>query len=228
MVTTELHTSTNGAAEAEAAEAPVQLVVPAIDVRLFTVRVVSDTPLICHAWSDKALRIIEERQAKKAKAAKPARVPWEDFVNSLYWVSDRPRGKVTRKQIEAATFGFPVGAFKDAAVGACRYADGVKMTTARGAFHLVGERATIIAEPPIMRTDMVRIAMGTADVRYRAHFENWAVDLTVRYNAASLTPEQIVNLINIAGFGVGVGDWRPEHNGSYGQFHVATIEDVQE
>lgn len=71
-----------------------------------------------------------------------------------------------------------------------------------------------------MRQDMVRVGMGTADVRFRGEFTAWATTLSVTYNAKSLSPEQIVNLFNLAGFGVGVGEWRPEKDGSYGRFHV--------
>jgi hypothetical protein len=95
------------------------------------------------------------------------------------------------------------------------------MTEARGAFHVDGEMVAIQAGPPKMRQDMVRVGMGTADVRFRGEFTQWAVDLTVSYNAAALSPEQIVNLFNLAGFGVGVGEWRPEKDGGYGRFHVA-------
>jgi hypothetical protein len=31
-----------------------------------------------------------------------------------------------------------------------------------------------------------------------------------------------VNLFNVAGFAVGVGEWRPERDGSNGMFHVQT------
>lgn len=94
------------------------------------------------------------------------------------------------------------------------------MTAARGAFHIQGELVEIVGEPK-PREDMVRVGMGTADIRYRAEFSPWKVRLSLSYNAGALSPEQIVNLFNIAGFGVGVGEWRPEKDGSYGRFHVA-------
>jgi len=75
-----------------------------------------------------------------------------------------------------------------------------------------------------MREDMVRIAMGTADIRYRGEFKQWKVRLLVRYNASVLSPAQIYNLFNLAGFGVGVGEGRPEKNGSWGMFHVEASE----
>jgi hypothetical protein len=145
---------------------------------------------------------------KKAKTAKTAKDPERDYRDSLY---DHPEGG----------YGFPCVAFKASAVGACRFSDGIKMTEARGAFHVVGELAKVIGTPT-MREDMVRVGMGTADIRYRGEFKTWSTVLDVSFNAAAISPEQIVNLFNLAGFGVGVGEWRPEKDGSYGRFHVAT------
>ncbi len=46
-------------------------------------------------------------------------------------------------------------------------------------------------------------------------------------NSGAISAEQIANLLNTAGFGVGIGEWRPEKNGSYGRFHVASTEEAR-
>lgn len=181
--------------------------VPRIDVRQLQITLIGDSPLISHKWSEKAKKEMLDKQMKKAKTAKEAKDPERDFKESLYV---HPEGG----------YGFPCVAFKAAAVGACRFADGVRMTEARGAFHVNGELARIEGEPT-MREDMVRIAMGTADIRYRGEFREWRTTLDISYNGASLSPAQIINLFNLAGFGVGVGEWRPEKDGPFGRFHVA-------
>jgi hypothetical protein len=175
-----------------------------IDKRTVTIRLVGDSPLICHKWSEKAKKEMLDKQMKKAKTARAAKDPQRDYEDSLYTYPD-------------GGYGFPCVAFKSAAVGACRFTEGVKMTIARGAFHVVGELAKIEGQPT-MREDMVRVGMGSADIRYRGEFKAWAVNLNITYNAAALSVDQIVNL---AGFGIGVGEWRPEKDGSYGRFHVA-------
>lgn len=202
-----------------AAVEAVPISIPKIDVRTAQIKLVGDSPLISHAWSEKAKRQMLDKQMKKAKTAKEAKDPFSDYADSLYWLTDKP-AKPSEKDIAKAKFGFPCVAFKASAVGACRFSDGIKMTEARGAFHVVGEFAEIVGKPK-MREDMVRVGMGTADIRFRGEFDPWSVLLTVSYNGAALSLEQIVNLFNIAGFGVGVGEWRPEKDGSYGRFHVA-------
>ena len=37
----------------------------------------------------------------------------------------------------------------------------------------------IIGPDPIMREDMVRVGMGTADIRYRAEFRDWSALLRI-------------------------------------------------
>lgn len=181
--------------------------VPRIDVQHMEITLIGDSPLICHKWSEKAKKEMLDKQMKKAKGAKDAKDPEQLYRDSLYV---HPNGG----------YGFPCVAFKAAAVSGCRFADGIKMTEARGAFHVDGELAQIVGEPH-PREDMVKIAMGTADIRYRGEFPEWRTTLTLSYNASALSPAQIVNLFNLGGFGVGVGEWRPERDGPYGRFHVA-------
>lgn len=81
----------------------------------------------------------------------------------------------------------------------------------------------IHSDVPIMREDMVRVGMGTADIRYRAEFQNWWADITIQYNKnGAFGLADIVNVINAGGFCCGLGEWRPEKDGDYGRFHVAT------
>ena len=187
--------------------------IKAINIQFATIELVGDSPLIVHAWSAKAKKEMLDKQMKKAKTAKPAKNPESDYEEAFYRLPDK-------------TPGFPTIAFKAAAVSAGgRFSDGLKMTELRGAFHIEGELVAIEGKPT-MREDMVRVGMGTADIRYRPEFRSWRVRLPIRYNADAVSLEQIVNLFNLGGFGVGVGEWRPERDGLYGMFHVATEKDA--
>lgn len=182
------------------------ITLPALNIQFMTLRLRGDSPLICHAWSEKAKKQMLDAQMKKAKQAKEAKDPEQDYRDSLY---PHPEGG----------YGFPAVAFKAAAVDACSSIEGVTKVEARGAFHIIGDMVRIDGEPS-PREDMVRVGMGTADIRYRGEFRSWCCEITLRYNANVLSPEQIANLFNTAGFAVGVGEWRPQKDGSFGMFHV--------
>lgn len=179
---------------------------PRLDIRMVKIRLVGDSPLICHAWSEKAKKQMLDKQMKKATQAKEAKDPEKDFQDSLYL---HPEGG----------YGFPSVAFKNAAVDACSHIAGVTKVEARGAFHIMGDMVRIEGEPS-MREDMVRVGMGTADIRYRGEFRTWSAEMVIRYNANVLSVEQVFNLFNTGGFAIGVGEWRPQRDGSFGMFHV--------
>jgi hypothetical protein len=71
-----------------------------------------------------------------------------------------------------------------------------------------------------MREDTVRVGAGSTDLRYRPEFRNWSMILNFEFDAQSLTQPTILNLVQRAGFGVGLGEWRPEKGGEYGRFEV--------
>ena len=203
-----------------------------INIVTTTVRIAGDTPLIMHRWSEKAKRMILEKQMKKTKSsAKEAKNPVEDFIESIYWMEGKPSEYTEEAFDEAcrngARFGFPVTAIKQATISSA-YRNGITkdMASLRGAFFIAGDGSELLAEvkgcTPTMREDMVRVGMGIADIRFRGEFANWYMDLQVSYNAnGAYTLDQIINLINVGGFSCGIGEWRPEKDGNYGMYHVA-------
>lgn len=202
-----------------------------IEVKKTTIRVVGDTPLIMHAWSEKAKREMLEKQMKKTKSsAREAKNPVEDFIRSMYWLSQIPTDMsedgFEKAIANGARFGFPVTAFKQAAISAAYRMGWAKdKMSLRGAFFIDGDENQMIeihSEVPIMREDMVKVGMGVADIRFRGEFRNWYADMTISYNTnGQYTLEQIINIINAGGYVCGVGEWRPERDGQYGMFHVA-------
>jgi hypothetical protein len=171
-----------------------EIVLPRFDLRNMEIRLIGDAPLICHNWSAKAKGEMLAKQMKRAKAAKEAKDPERDYQDSLY-------------PFPGGGYGFKCVAFKAAAVDACSHVDGITKVEARGAFHINGDLVKINGNPT-MREDMVRVGMGTADIRYRGQFDLWSAVIPIRYNAGVLSAEQIVHLFNVAGFAIGVGEAR--------------------
>jgi hypothetical protein len=193
----------------EPAAAPAErIVIPEIEIGRLNVRLIGDSPLIMHKWSAKAKKEMLDKQMKRPKQAKEAKDPEADVLGCIYRDGE---GHVA----------FPSIAFKSAVVDACRFTDGMKMTVLRGAFHVDGEFVRIESAEQIPREDMVRVGMGVADIRFRPEFREWKATVRLTYNSRAISAAEIINLFNLAGFGVGIGEWRPEKNGQFGRFHVA-------
>lgn len=201
-----------------------------LEIKKVSIRVVGKTPLIEHAWGIKAKREMLEKQMKVTKTkARAAKNPVEDFITSMYWLSPMPtemsEAAFNKAIADGARFGFPVTAFKQAAISAAYRLGWTKdKMSMRGAFFIDGDENQMLeiqGDPPIMREDMVKVGMGTADIRYRGEFRNWYADMVISYNAnGTYALEQIINIINAGGYACGVGEWRPERDGQYGMFHV--------
>jgi len=222
------HTEQQEAKQMAPKKRAAQVEVPRIKVETVEMHLVGTSPLVTHAWSEKAKKQMRDKQTKKAKQAKEAKVPAQDFIDAAYWLTEKPvlSGDMDEAETEAleavqdASFGFPTVAFKAAAVAGAGFVDGITKVGTRGAFHIRGELAEIIGPAPVMREDMVRVGMGTADLRYRPMWEEWETVLTVEINTAAMSVEQMVNLFNVGGFACGIGEYRPEKNGSWGRFTV--------
>lgn len=221
----------------------VSITIPPIDIREVTLKIVGDSPLIMHKWSEKAKKEMLDSQMQKAKSKKhDPKDPVADFISSIYWLTEEPEEKTEEGFYKAiqngARFCFPSVAFKSAAIAAGYRAGAIEnMVRMRGAIHIPEEYVEICSQNvgvvedsqgetsgnhivPVMREDMTRIAMGKADIRYRGMFENWYAMIPVRYNAGVVSLEALANLFNLGGFACGVGEWRIEKGGTFGAFHV--------
>ena len=197
---------------------------PPLNIQSMMLKLVGDSPLIVHKWSEKARAAMRDKHAKKARTGRPVRDTWVEFCDSLYWISDKPE-EPAEADVEAGVFGFPAIGFKAAAVTACTSTGVVTKVAARQAFHVTGELVRIDGQLS-MREDVVTVGMGS-DLRYRGEFASWSVVLPIRFNANVMSAEQIISLFQLAGFAVGVGEWRSERDGGNGLWHVASQEENQ-
>lgn len=193
------------------------------------------TPLITHNWSEKAKKEMLDKQmgVTKTKKREPKN-PIQDFADSLYWIdkeikpTDFTADEIQKVLSSKPRFGFPAVAIKLAAASAA-YRNGISKdkVSIMGSFHIQGtdpkqsELVVLQGDVPEMREDMVRIGMGTADIRYRAQFNNWGTKIKLSYNKnGAYSLEQIINMINIGGYSVGLGEWRIEKGGMFGSYAI--------
>lgn len=175
--------------------------------------IIGQTPLIPHRWSDKAKRMMLDKQQGKAVTKKAPKSPEDEAHAATYWLED-------------GSPGMPATAFKSAIADAARHFDGVTMVMLKQSVFVIGEgteQLIPIAGELTMREDMPRNATGVADLRYRNQIWPWSATLVIDFVASAITVEALIALVDAAGLG-GVGDWRPSSpkskSGTFGRWTV--------
>ena len=184
--------------------------IPKLKIDVAEFNIVGTAPLIVHRFGEKAIKMIADKQTKKSKE-RPERNPEAEMLECLYMFEDGERT------------GFPAVGFKAAMVRAGKMLEYVMKDLQQIVFIIPddGDLVEIKGEYDL-RTDMVRVGMGSADIRYRPEYKKWTAKLQVKYNSAQISAEQIAQLIDAAGFGCGIGEWRPEKSktGNYGTWRL--------
>ena len=127
---------------------------------------------------------------------------------------------------EDKKYGIPAPAFMSAILDAA-VACQIPKTQIKRAIRVLGDIYPLEYEKVRRRIDYPRRSGMTSapDTRHRPEFVNWSAKLSIQYDKNQISPTQIANLINQAGFSCGVGDWRPgapKSSGTHGMFAVST------
>lgn len=188
------------------------LMVSPVRPKRMEVTIVGKSPLIVHAWDEKMKQAIRDKQGGKKTKSRSVRDPEAEFRAATYRMKDgRPA--------------IPANAIARAMINAAHKDLGIEKTLVRKAvFILAEEKDTnlipLVADEPVMREDTVRVGSGSTDLRYRPMFTEWETTFVVEFDPDLMQPADIINLLNKAGFGVGLMEWRPQRDGDFGRFEV--------
>jgi hypothetical protein len=176
------------------------------------VKIVGITPLLLNRLSDKEKQSMLDKQMGKGSEKNKIRDPKQEVEDKIHKISDN---KV----------GIPIISIKKSMVEAAPYLD-VDKKLIRGSLFIIPEENNLVT------VDYKKMVINEAITRdsginrtprttFRPEFRDWSTEFTVKYNARQITPEQILGLLKLAGFHIGVGSWRPQCDGTYGTFTVA-------
>jgi len=177
------------------------------------------SPMMQHAWSEKGLAMMRMTAQERKKVVKKARDPEAEAESAMYRTEDGQPA-------------IPIMAFKAALISAAHKDLGIEKTLVKKSLFFPCSDANkcvpMIADEPVCREDIVRVGMNQTDLRYRPEFNNWRAVIECEIDEESLTQQDLVNLVNRAGFGVGIGEYRPEKGGEFGRFEIDTTVPMEE
>jgi hypothetical protein len=172
------------------------------------------SPLVVKAFSEIAKQTIRDKQAKRATPTKLERQPEAEFLAARH-VDDAGRECV------------PVTAIKKALISAATAFDDLTKVALRQALFVEAEVDPGSALVPIelhdgspavgvMREDPVTIGISVRGLTYRPIYPVWQLRVRVEFNPRLISREQLLALVDQAGWGVGICEGRPERSGALG------------
>jgi hypothetical protein len=171
------------------------------------------TPLVIHNFGEKVIAEIRAKQAKTATKAKEARDPHAEFLAARYVDEDgrecAPITGIKKAIVSAAT------AFDDLTKVGLRQAIFVASKSGPGILCPI-ENLDGTAAVGVMREDAVTIGVNTRGLVYRPGYKEWQLRVNIEYNPRIVSEEQLMALIDQAGWGIGICEGRPEKTSALG------------
>ena len=196
-----------------------------IDVKQVTVKIVGDGDLILNKMNDVSARQLTDQRKNKAKELE---VPneWEQIITALHWRDGKPTDFSEQGLIDALKNNAP-----------CITAFGLKKSFGEAVVRNEIDKfktkfdpsVNIIAKGnliPIKFTEhyidekLMSPVRGKPVLVRMNRFSGWSAEFTIQFTENVYSLEQIINIINLAGFGLGIGSGRTS---GYGRYHVEEV-----
>ena len=196
-----------------------------IDVKQVTVKIVGDGDLILNKMNDVSTRQLTDQRKNKAKDME---VPneWEQIITAMHWRDGKPTDFSEQGLIDALKNNAP-----------CITAFGLKKSFGEAVVRNEIDKfktkfdpsVNIIAKGnliPIKFTEhyidekLMSPMRGKPVLVRMNRFSGWSAEFTIQFTENVYSLEQIINIINLAGFGLGIGSGRTS---GYGRYHVEEV-----
>ena len=196
-----------------------------IETKQVTVKIVGDGDLILNKMNDVSTRQLTDQRKNKAKDME---VPneWEQIITAMHWRDGKPTDFSENGLIDALKNNAPCitafglkKSFGDAVV---RNEIDKYKTKFDNSLNIVAKGNLI----PIKFTEhcvdekLMSPKKGSPVLVRMNRFSGWSAEFTIQFTENVYSLEQIINIINLAGFGLGIGSGRTS---GYGRYHVEEV-----
>lgn len=192
-----------------------------------TITIVGDSDLILNKMNDVSKRQLTDQRKDKAKNVSEEINEWEKKITAVHWLGGNPaefsekamldklkndapcitafglkqsfKQAVTRNKISTYSTEF------DATMNVVDKGNG--LVPIKFAQHFIDEK-------------LMSPKRGAPVLVYLNRFSGWSAELEISYLENVYSIEQIVNIVNLAGFGLGIGSGR---SSGFGRYHVTNL-----
>lgn len=200
-------------------------------VRYTNITIVGDGDLVLNKMN---ARTIRELTAARNGCAKSKDVPniWEDVITAIHWRDEYPVKDTyselseawLEKMLEENAPCITAFGLKKSFMQAVTQNKIDKYSTAFNAsVNIVSTGGKIPVTFSAYHIDekLMSPKRGAPVLARLSRFSGWSATFTISYVETAYSLEQIVDIINLAGFGLGIGSGR---SSGYGRYHVVSVE----
>jgi hypothetical protein len=190
------------------------------------VTVQGDSDLILNKMNDVSTRQLTDIRKDKAKSLEKPN-EWEQIITAMHWLNGKPAEFSEDSLRDALENNAP-----------CVTAFGLKKSFEQAVVrNEIDKYSTKFAAS----VNILGVGDGLVPVRFTEHhideklmspkrgapilvhlnrFSGWSADISVSFIDNVFSEEQLINIINLAGFGIGIGSGR---SSGYGRYHVTNV-----
>lgn len=199
-----------------------------IDPKTMVVTIAGDGEVVCNKMNDVTAKNLTDQRNDKAKKVTEKPNKWEEIITAIHWKNGKPEEfseESLLKQLDPSVnqpcftaFGF--GKMLGQAV--VRYGYDTYATKFNAAVNIVADGGLI----PFTFTEyhldekLMSPKKGSPVLARLSRFGGWRAEVKINFVDTIYSAEQIINIINLAGFGLGIGSGRTS---GYGRFHVESV-----
>lgn len=197
-----------------------------INPKTAVITIEGDSDLILNKMNDVSTRQLTREREDKAKNVNEKDNKWEKIITAMHWMN---------KPTDFSEAGLKEALKKDSV---CLTAFGLKQsfkqaltrnkiatysTELDATMNVVGQGDGLI---PInfashhIDEKLMSPKRGAPVLVYLNRFSGWSAEVTIQYLENVYSLDQIINIVNLAGFGLGIGSGR---SSGFGRYHVANV-----
>lgn len=200
--------------------------VQAISPKRIIVTIEGDSDLILNKMNDVSTRQLTDQRKDKAKSLEKPN-EWEMIITAMHWLNGKPEEFSEKALCDALKNNAPCltafGLKKSFGQAVVRNEIDTYATKFDASVNVIGKGDGLV---PISFVEhhvdekLMSPKRGAPVLVRLNRFSGWQADIEVSYIDNVYGEDQIVNIINLAGFGIGIGSGR---SSGYGRYHVTNV-----
>lgn len=190
------------------------------------VSIEGDSDLILNKMNDPTAKALTDQRKDKAKSLEKPNT-WEQIITAMHWLNGKPAEFSEESLIDALKNNAPClsgfGLKKSFADAVVRNEIAQYATKFNASVNIIGQGDNLV---PIKFVEhhidekLMSPKKGAPVLVHLNRFTGWSAEIEISFIDTVYSEEQLVNIINLAGFGIGIGSGR---SSGYGRYHVTGL-----